>query len=122
GVLMATPMFLALMAVESADLLFAVDSIPAIFSITREPFLVMSSNLFAILGLRQMYFALARLVNQLKYLKISLAVLLALVGVKMMLSGFYHLSAGASLAVLVLVLGAGILASIIADKRAKRSE
>jgi len=84
GALLATPLFLALVMVEVTDLVFAVDSIPAIFAITADPFLVFTSNVFAILGLRSLYFALAGMIDSFRYLKVSLAVVLGVVGVKMM--------------------------------------
>lgn len=117
----ATPMFLALIAVESADLLFAVDSIPAIFAITKDPFIVTSSNLFAILGLRQMFFALSSLTNTFKYLKYSLAALLALVGVKMLISDLVKVKPEVALGTITSVLAIGIIASIISDKRQAES-
>ena len=84
GTLMLTPLGLALIAVEASDIVFAVDSIPAIFAITADPFLVFTSNVFAILGLRSLYFALAAMIEKFRYLKVSLAVILVLVGVKML--------------------------------------
>ncbi len=84
GVLLATPLFLALVMVEFTDLIFAVDSIPAIFAITADPFLVFTSNVFAILGLRSLYFALAGMIDEFRYLKVALAFVLMVVGVKMM--------------------------------------
>jgi tellurite resistance protein TerC len=84
GTLLATPLFLALVMVEFTDLIFAVDSIPAIFAVTTDPFLVFTSNVFAILGLRSLYFALAGMIDTFKYLKPALAVVLMVVGVKMM--------------------------------------
>ncbi|GJQ29354.1 MAG: membrane protein [Phycisphaerae bacterium] len=90
GRLMVTPLFIVLLIVESTDVVFAVDSIPAIFGITRDPFLVFTSNVFAIMGLRSLYFALASLMNKFTYLKYSLAFILVFVGVKMMLEGVHH--------------------------------
>ena len=84
GALLATPLFLALVMVEFTDLIFAVDSIPAIFAITADPFLVFTSNVFAILGLRSLYFALAGMIDEFRYLKVALAFVLMVVGVKMM--------------------------------------
>lgn len=92
GVRFATPLFLALVMVEGTDLIFAVDSIPAIFSITQEPFIVFTSNIFAILGLRSLYFALAGAMRSFAYLKYSLAFVLAFVGVKMLLPGWGDLA------------------------------
>lgn len=112
-----TPMFLVLLVVESTDVMFAVDSIPAIFAITRDPFLVFTSNVFAILGLRSLYFALAAIMGKFRYLKISLVFILAFVGVKMLMSKVYHLPPGVSLGVIGGILFVGIVASILAARR-----
>lgn len=117
---MLTPLALALLAVESADLVFAVDSIPAIFAITLDPFLVFTSNVFAILGLRSLFFALADIMDRFHYLKLSLAVLLALIGVKMLLKDVLHAVPGLTyytLGIIALVLGAGIVASVVRAKQ-----
>ena len=114
---------LALLAVESADLMFAVDSIPAIFAITFEPFLVFTSNVFAILGLRSLFFALADIMDRFRYLKLSLAVLLALIGVKMLLKDVLHAVPGLTyytLGAIALVLTAGIVASLLRARRNKQ--
>ena len=116
GRLMLTPLAIALVAVESTDLMFAVDSIPAIFAITEDPFLVFSSNVFAILGLRSLYFALADMMNKLYYLKLTLAVLLALIGVKMLLKDVLHAIPGVTyytLGAVAAILAIGIVASLI---------
>jgi tellurite resistance protein TerC len=113
GRLYATPLALALLVVESTDLLFAVDSIPAAFAITTDPFLVFTSNIFAVLGLRALYFALAALLNRFRYLKMSLVFILAFVGIKLILSGHFHIPAWVSLAVIVGFMGVGLLASIL---------
>jgi tellurite resistance protein TerC len=113
----ATPLFLALILVETSDVMFAVDSIPAIFAITRDPFLVFTSNVFAILGLRSLYFALAGLMDRFRYLKMSLVLLLAYVGVKMLLSHHYPIPNPVSLAIIVAILTGGVLASVIASHR-----
>jgi len=107
-----TPMFLVLLIVESTDVLFAVDSIPAIFAVTRDPFLVFTSNVFAILGLRSLYFALAGMMHQFQYLKASLVFVLAFVGVKMILSHHHPIPTAVSLAVIVGIIAVGVLASI----------
>ena len=86
GTVLLTPLALALIMVETTDLIFAVDSIPAIFAITGDPFLVFTSNVFAILGLRSLYFALAGMMNSFRYLKVSLAAILLVVGVKMLVA------------------------------------
>lgn len=114
GVRAATPLFLALAVVEFTDLIFAVDSIPAIFAITADPFLVFTSNIFAILGLRSLYFCLASLMGKFRYLKPSLIAILLFVGVKMMLVHTpYKIDTGLSLAVVVGILIAGVVASVL---------
>ena len=109
----ATPMLLVLVMVECTDLLFAVDSIPAVLAVTRDPFLVYTSNIFAILGLRSLYFLLARMVDTFHHLKLGLAVILAFVGLKMCLAPFMDLSIQISLAVIAVVLGGSIGASLV---------
>ncbi|HCW76666.1 MAG TPA: hypothetical protein DHU63_09020 [Candidatus Marinimicrobia bacterium] len=118
GVRYGTPLILALIMVESSDVMFAVDSIPAIFSITQDPFLVLTSNIFAILGLRSLYFALAAIMHQFRFFNISLTVILGFVGLKMMLINHYHISTSISLILILAILGLGILLSwlIKADK------
>jgi tellurite resistance protein TerC len=106
-----TPLFLALMIVESTDLLFAVDSIPAVFGITHDPFLVFTSNVFAILGLRSLYFALADLLDKFRFLKYSLVVILGFVGMKMLLHAYIGISPLVSLAVIAVMLAVGVGAS-----------
>lgn len=112
-----TPLFLVLLLVESSDVLFAVDSIPAIFAVTRDPFIVFTSNIFAILGLRSLYFALAQLLHRFHYLQLSLVIILASVGVKMILSHHIHVPAWISLVVIVGVLILGVIASLIKMRR-----
>jgi tellurite resistance protein TerC len=112
GKLMATPLLLALLLVESSDVMFAVDSIPAVFAVTREPFIIFTSNIFAILGLRSLYFVLASYMEKFRYLKQALVFVLAYVGVKMILSNHYHIPDFASLAIIFGILLVGILASI----------
>ncbi|MBU1072742.1 TerC/Alx family metal homeostasis membrane protein, partial [bacterium] len=106
-----TPLFLALLLVESSDVLFAVDSIPAVFAITRDPFLVFTSNVFAILGLRSLFFALASALDRFPHLKTSLVLVLAFVGVKMLVSNQFHITAAVSLPVILALLGGGVFAS-----------
>lgn len=113
GVRMATPLFLVLVVVEVTDLVFAVDSIPAIFAITTDPFIVFTSNIFAILGLRSLYFLLAGIIHRFVYLKTGLAIILAYVGVKMLIADFFHIPTFASLGVIVGVLGLSIVASLL---------
>ncbi len=112
-----TPLFLVLIVVETTDVLFAVDSIPAIFAITRDPFLVFTSNVFAILGLRSLYFALAGMMGKFRYLKMSLVFVVAFVGISMILSNHYHIPSLVSLIILVGILSVGVIASIIASHR-----
>ncbi len=122
GTLLLTPLALALVMVETTDLIFAVDSIPAIFAITSDPFLVFTSNVFAILGLRSLYFVLADMANRFRYLKVSLALVLMVVGVKMLLAEWLKLALGKHfnlylLTVILAILAAGVAASILADHR-----
>jgi tellurite resistance protein TerC len=112
-----THLFLALLMVETTDALFALDSIPAIFAVTHDPFLVFTSNIFAILGLRSLYFAVAGMMHRLRYLKMSLVFLLAYVGVKMMLAHHYPIPNLVSLAVIGGILSVGVVASIIAGDK-----
>ena len=112
----ATPLALALVIVETTDLLFAVDSIPAVFAVTLDPFIVFTSNVFAILGLRSLYFALAAVLDRFRYLKISLVFILAFVGVKMILSHHHPISPLISLALIVGILLVGVLASLLANR------
>jgi len=111
-----TPLFLSLVLVETSDVMFALDSIPAIFSVTRDPFLVFTSNVFAILGLRSLYFALAGLMAKFRYLKMSLVFVLAYVGVKMMLSHHHPIPNLVSLAIIGGILSVGLIASIVATR------
>ncbi len=114
-----TPLFVALVVVESTDIMFAFDSIPAIFSITKDPFIVFTSNIFAILGLRSLYFVLASMLDKFQYVKFSLVIILTFVGIKMLVFHPLHivLPEWASLAFIVLVLGGGILYSIWKDRQ-----
>ena len=122
GVLMSTPLFLVLLMIESTDLIFAVDSIPAIFAVTQNPFLVYTSNVFAILGLRSLYFVLAGVVNTFYYLKLGLAVVLTFVGTKMLLIETpFKIPTLISLGVVALILGVSIVASLIRARSMKRA-
>ncbi len=112
-----TPLFLALMVIESTDILFAVDSIPAIFAVTRDPFIIFTSNVFAILGLRSLYFVLAAALERFRYLKMSLAFILAFVGVKMILAHHHPIPTMISLAVIAGILLVGIAASMLHGHR-----
>jgi len=112
----ATPLFLVLIVVEATDLVFAVDSIPAIFAVTREPFIVFTSNIFAILGLRSLYFLLAGVITRFVYLEYGLAAILVFVGGKMILSGFWHPQTWLSLLVIVGILAVAIIASLLSGR------
>ena len=117
GIRLATPLFAVLVLVESTDVLFAVDSIPAILAVSQEPFIVFASNAFAILGLRALYFCLAGMADRFRYLNQGLGVILAFVGVKMLMLDVYHLPTWASLAVIAVVLTITIVLSLRADRR-----
>ena len=117
GKMMATPLLLALLLVESSDVMFAVDSIPAVFAVTRDPFIIFTSNIFAILGLRSLYFVLATYMEKCRYLKHSLVFVLAYVGVKMIISNHWHIPDAASMAIIVGILLVGIMASIHGAKK-----
>jgi tellurite resistance protein TerC len=109
----ATPLFVVLLLVEISDIVFAVDSIPAIFAVTTDPFIVYTSNVFAILGLRSLYFALAGVMDKFHYLKIGLGVVLAFVGVKMMLAHTaYKIDTLVALGAIALILAASVIASL----------
>jgi tellurite resistance protein TerC len=117
GQLVATPLFAVLLIVETTDILFAIDSIPAIFAVTREPFIVFASNAFAILGLRSLYFVLADMMHRFKYLKLGLGSILIFAGIKMGLSETaYKVDIWLSLGVIALILAVSILASLIATR------
>lgn len=120
GKLFATPLFLVLLVVESTDLVFAVDSIPAIFAVTRDPFIVYTSNVCAILGLRALYFLLANVMHQFQYLKLGLSVVLTFIGIKMTIIDLYHIPVAVSLAVVASVLTISILASLWKTRRDAR--
>jgi tellurite resistance protein TerC len=112
----ATPLFVALIVIEVMDLLFALDSVPAILAITSDPFLVFSSNIFAILGLRSMYFFLANMLEKFSYLEYSLIAILTFVGVKMLVHSYIEIPEWASLAFIALSLIVGILYSLYRSK------
>src|SRR6202162_3615510 len=118
GRLLATPLFLVLLIVEISDVTFAVDSIPAIFGITRDPFIVYTSNVFAILGLRALYFLLANVLDYFQYLGIGLAVVLMFVGAKMVAEPWLHVPVYISLSVVALLLLISVLLSLLAKKKA----
>jgi tellurite resistance protein TerC len=112
----ATPLLVVLVLVETTDVVFAVDSIPAIFGVTRNPFLVYTSNVFAILGLRSMYFVLANIIGKFYLLKYGLSVVLAFVGAKMLLSEIMPIGIGVSLGVVAAVLVGSVLLSLLIPK------
>jgi tellurite resistance protein TerC len=115
GKVVATPLFLTLVLVEGTDLVFAVDSIPAVFSVTTDPFLVFTSNIFAILGLRSLFFAVAAVLSRFRYLKLSLVFLLAFIGAKMTASHYVELRSSVTLSVVAGILGVGALASLLVE-------
>lgn len=119
GVRHATPLFLALVLVEISDVIFAVDSIPAIFAITTDPFVVLTSNVFAILGLRAMYFLLADMAGRFSLLKYGLAAVLVFIGVKMMLMDVFPVPTGFSLALVATFIGISIMLSLRKEKQAR---
>lgn len=112
GIRAATPLFIALLIIELTDILFALDSIPAILAITADPFLVFSSNILAILGLRSMYFLISRMLQKFRYINYSLVAILSFVGIKMLISHYVEIPEWLSLAVIGIALLSGILASI----------
>ena len=117
GKLWATPLFAALVVIETSDIMFAIDSVPAILSLTTDTFIVFTSNAFAIMGLRSLYFLLAGLIDRFEYLKYGLAALLAFAGLKMLLSDLIHLDIWVSLGVIVVILGASVAISLLITRR-----
>lgn len=115
----ATPLFVVLALVETTDLVFAVDSIPAIFAITQDPFIIYTSNIFAILGLRSLYFVLAGIIHRFHYLKFGLGVVLVFIGGKMLVSDIYHVPVGLSLGVVATMLVLSVVASLLRPERAE---
>lgn len=113
----ATTMFITFLLIESSDIVFAVDSIPAIIAITKDEFIIISSNIFAILGLRALYFALSGVVDMFIYLKYGVALILFYVGVKMMISEWYHIPTEISLAVILVVLAGSVILSLLFKKK-----
>ena len=116
----ATPLFLVLAVVETTDLVFAVDSIPAIFAVTEDPFIVYTSNVFAILGLRSLYFLLAGVMGKFRYLKLGLSAVLVFVGIKMVLVDLYKIPSPVSLGVIATLLTVAIGASLVKSRREER--
>jgi tellurite resistance protein TerC len=121
GVRMATPLFLVLIVIEFTDLVFAVDSIPAIFAITRDPFIVFTSNVMAILGLRSLYVLLEGFVDRFVYLKTGLSIILVFIGAKLLLLDIYKIPTAMSLGVVVTILAVSIIASILKTKDAPKA-
>ncbi len=119
GLLVATPLFVALVVIEITDVMFALDSIPAILAITSDPFIVFSSNIMAILGLRSMYFLVSRMLTKFRYIHYSLVVILAFVGFKMIFSHYVHLKEWISLSVIVGSLIGGVLTSLLIPEKTK---
>jgi tellurite resistance protein TerC len=117
GALAATPLFIVLIVIETTDVVFAVDSIPAILAITQDAFIVFTSNIFAILGLRSFYFALAGVMQLFRYLPVGLSVVLVFIGVKMLISRWYHIPTEISLAVIGCVLAASVLVSLAFSRK-----
>lgn len=119
GRLIATPLLVVLLVVETTDLIFALDSIPAIFAVTQDPFLVYTSNVFAILGLRALYFLLAGVVEKFHFLKLGLSLILVFVGTKMLIEDLYHIPITISLGVVAVVLALSVIASLLFPKAAE---
>ncbi|CAM4272878.1 TerC family protein [Zobellia nedashkovskayae] len=122
GLNAATPLFVALVIIELTDVLFALDSIPAILAITADPFIVFSSNILAILGLRSMYFLISRMLDKFRFINYSLVVILAFVGLKMLFSHLVELPEWLSLAVIALALISGIAASLLIPEKENKEE
>lgn len=120
GAWLATPLLMALIAIESADIVFALDSLPAAFSVTEEPFLIYSSNAFAMLGMRSLYVVLADTLAKLRYLRLGLAATLVFVGLKMVANPWVHVPHWLSLAIVVVLVGASVGASLLADRARPR--
>ena len=117
GKRLATPLFAVLVLIETTDVVFAVDSIPAILAVSRQEFTVFASNAFAILGLRAMYFCLAGMAGRFRYLNVGLGVVLGFVGIKMLITDVYHVPTALSLGVIIVVLTVAVVASLRAEKR-----
>ena len=120
GIIYATPIFLTFLIIESSDILFAVDSIPAIIAITRDTFVIITSNIFAILGLRALYFTLSGLVDLFAYLKYGVALILCYVGIKMLISELLPIPTSISLTIIGFILIASIIISVVKNKRNKQ--
>jgi tellurite resistance protein TerC len=114
-----TTVAVCLVVIELTDIVFALDSIPAVLSVSQDTFIMVTSNIFAIMGLRSLYFVLAGAMSKFKYLKLALAVLLILIGAKMIAHDIYHMSHAVSLALIAGIIGAGVLASMVSSRRAE---
>ena len=121
---LATPLFIALLVIETTDVAFAVDSIPAVFSVSRDPFIVLTSNIFAILGLRALYFALAAIARYFAYLKYGLGIILSFVGIKMLLEVIWGIDVPTSISLLIIfgILVLSMLASYVATLYSRRRQ
>ncbi|HYG58394.1 MAG TPA: TerC family protein [Symbiobacteriaceae bacterium] len=116
-VLYATPLFVVLLIIETTDIMFALDSIPAIFAITKDPFIVFTSNVFAIMGLRSLYFLLDGVMGLFRYLKLGLTFILCFIGIKMVISDLYHVPTAISLGVVAAILAVSIIASLVIPEK-----
>lgn len=121
GIIAATPLFLTLLVVESSDVIFAIDSIPAILAVTRDPFIVYTSNIFAIMGLRSLFYLLSSVMEMFTHLKLGVSIILAFIGLKMLLSSVYPIPIYFSLGVIVGVLVITIITSVVFDTKGKTS-
>jgi tellurite resistance protein TerC len=119
---LATPLFLCLALIEISDVVFALDSVPAIFGVTLDPFIVFTSNVFAILGLRSLYFAIASLIGRFEYLKAGLSMVLVFIGAKMIAARWVHIHSGVSLAVVAALLGGSMAFSLVKTRQLGASE
>jgi tellurite resistance protein TerC len=119
GILFLTPLFLVILTIETTDIVFAVDSIPAVFGVTHDPFIAFTSNIFAILGLRASYFLLESILKTFKYLSHGLSVVLIFIGLKMLAADFLPIPIGTSLAIVMAVLTVAVMASLIGERRSK---
>jgi len=116
GALYVTPIFLAILALEFTDIVFAIDSVPAVLAVTTDPFIAYTSNIFAILGLRSLYFALKGVISKFSYFKYGIGVILTFVGVKMIIAGFYHIPVMFSLIFILAVLAITVVASLAINR------
>jgi tellurite resistance protein TerC len=122
GKKMLTPLALVLLMVETTDVIFAVDSIPAIFAVTQDPFIVFTSNVFAILGLRSLYFVLAGAIDYFRFLKVGLSIVLVFIGAKMLINPWYHIDTTHSLIIVAGIIGGSILISLLVGKKKAKKE